>query len=201
VKKLLLKALCYAAASLFPLYCMTAGSVQLAQKYSPCVSVLGAVVASGVVAAMVLLVVMPPLRKKHKKAAILLGLGVAVLFGSYSLFFLEEVSFKDPQVSEEYSNLHPSLRLAVGGMTLLDSEFLLTDISRTREDYRKMGLPTNHGSSHLVQKTGYVHAVDIRTKGRGVIRNIFLRAYFRLLGLRTIRHVGTADHLHVQLPQ
>jgi len=27
-----------------------------------------------------------------------------------------------------------------------------------------------------------------------------MQLYFHLMGFRTLRHVGTADHLHVELP-
>jgi hypothetical protein len=33
-----------------------------------------------------------------------------------------------------------------------------------------------------------------------MLRNGLVRLYFEALGFRTLRHVGTADHLHVALP-
>jgi hypothetical protein len=45
-----------------------------------------------------------------------------------------------------------------------------------------------------------VHAVDLRTIGRAEWKNVLLNWYFRSMGFRTLRHVGTADHLHVSLP-
>ena len=53
---------------------------------------------------------------------------------------------------------------------------------------------------HFRQRDGWVHALDMRTIGHGTVRNWLTAAYFRLLGFRTLRHVGTADHLHVSLP-
>jgi len=32
------------------------------------------------------------------------------------------------------------------------------------------------------------------------VRNRLVQAYFWSMGFATLRHVGTADHLHVELP-
>jgi hypothetical protein len=61
-------------------------------------------------------------------------------------------------------------------------------------------LPVFEASLHFRQRDGYVHAMDLRTIGRGAVRNWTTAVYFRVLGFRTLRHVGTADHLHVSLP-
>jgi hypothetical protein len=50
-----------------------------------------------------------------------------------------------------------------------------------------------------VQEDGYVHAMDLRTEGRTELRNRGIQLGFWLLGFSTLRHVGTADHLHVSL--
>jgi len=42
--------------------------------------------------------------------------------------------------------------------------------------------------------------LDLRTIGRSERRNRLTAAYFQLMGFRTLRHLGTADHLHVSLP-
>ncbi len=76
----------------------------------------------------------------------------------------------------------------------------MTDLGRTPADYVAMGLPVLEQSFHYRQVDGYVHAMDLRTADRGAARNWLTQAYFRLLGFRTLRHVGTADHLHVSLP-
>ncbi len=90
--------------------------------------------------------------------------------------------------------------VAVATLILADDELVVTDLSRTPEDYAAMGLPVYEASLHYPQEDGYVHAMDLRTMGRPGWRNMLTQNYFRLLGLRTLRHVGTADHLHVSLP-
>jgi len=77
---------------------------------------------------------------------------------------------------------------------------VVTDAARTREDYAAMGLPPAETSLHFAQSDGYVHALDLRTAGRAEWRNVLVEAGFRMMGFRTLRHVGTADHLHVSLP-
>ena len=83
---------------------------------------------------------------------------------------------------------------------MLDRDLVITDVARRPSDYVRMGLPVNHGSLHLVPPDGYVRAVDLRTTGRAWVRNVLTVAYFNLMGFDTLRHVGTADHLHVSLP-
>ena len=74
------------------------------------------------------------------------------------------------------------------------------DAARKPEDYAAMGLPVYENSLHFEQPDGYVHAVDLRTLGRSAWKNFVMSGYFRLMGFRILRHVGTADHLHVSLP-
>lgn len=76
---------------------------------------------------------------------------------------------------------------------------MVTDADRQPEDYGKMGLPTKSHSLHYRQSSGYAHAVDLRTLRRGALRNALVAAYFRLMGFNTLRHMGSADHLHVSL--
>jgi len=57
----------------------------------------------------------------------------------------------------------------------------------------------NGRSKHYEQPDGWVHAVDLRTKSNGEIRNRAVQLYFEVMGFSTLRHVGTADHLHVQM--
>ena len=78
---------------------------------------------------------------------------------------------------------------------------MVTDLGRTAEDYLKMGLPVNETSLHFKLDDRFVHALDLRTVGRTEWRNRLTAGYFRLMGFRTLRHVGTADHLHVSLPK
>ena len=75
----------------------------------------------------------------------------------------------------------------------------MTDGFRVPEDYSRMGLPINDRTLHYKQKTGWVHAVDLRTNGRGAVKNFAMQMYFASMGFYTLRHVGTSDHLHVHL--
>jgi uncharacterized membrane protein (UPF0136 family) len=129
--------------------------------------------------------------------------GLAVLVAAYFLYWLLYLSgahAKGDAVRSEYRSLHPHLRLALGTLVLLDGNLLVTDASRRVQDYAAMGLPANERSLHLRQPDGYAHAADLRTNGRSWLRNAATVAYFRALGFGTLRHVGTADHLHVSYP-
>jgi len=118
----------------------------------------------------------------------------------YSVMFISGAHVKSAEVAETYRSLHPLLRLSISTLVLVDEELVVTDAARTPQDYTRMGLSVNESSLHLVQKTGYVHAVDLRTIGRSAVENVIVAGYFRAMGFRTLRHVGTADHLHVSLP-
>lgn len=118
----------------------------------------------------------------------------------HALLFLASVNAKTDDVRGYYRSLHPTLRLAVSSFVIVDPQLVVTDIHRTPADYAAMGLPLYESSLHFRQRDGYVHAMDLRTIGRGSVRNWLTAAYFRLLGFHTLRHVGTADHLHVSLP-
>jgi hypothetical protein len=83
---------------------------------------------------------------------------------------------------------------------LLDKKAIVTDASRVPEGYHKMGLKSKTHSLHYIQEDGYVYAIDLRTKGRSEIRNTFLKMYFYIMGFKSMRHVGTADHLHISMP-
>ena len=120
-------------------------------------------------------------------------------FVGYSLFNLSGKNAKSEEVRKEYLALHPFLKLSVGTLVLIDEGMLVTDMSRSSHDYQQMGLPSLKHSLHYKQSNGYVHALDLRTKGRSEFRNTALAFYFKLLGFNTLRHVGTADHLHVSL--
>ena len=129
-----------------------------------------------------------------------IGIGTMVMgYCLFSLFYLSSVNAKSADVQSVYRSMHPVLRVAVSTVTLADNDLVITDIERIEEDYGRMGLPVNQTSLHYRQESGYVHAVDIRTLDRGFIRNALLRGSFEVMGFRTIRHVGTADHLHVEL--
>ncbi|MFO7798249.1 hypothetical protein [Rhodohalobacter sp.] len=130
------------------------------------------------------------------------GIGVSTMvlgFSLFSLFYISSMNAKSADVQSVYRSMHPILRVAVSTVTLAESDLVITDIERFEEDYAGMGLPVNRRSLHYRQDSGYVHAVDIRTIGHGILRNALLRGSLELMGFRTIRHVGTADHLHVEL--
>ncbi len=128
-----------------------------------------------------------------------LALPVIAFYCAYTLLFLCRVNAKTEAVREYYTSVHPLLRLALSTAVLVDREIVVTDTKREAADYARMGLPTLDNSLHFPQQSGYVHAVDLRTIGRAGWKNFALVSYFRLLGFKTLRHVGTADHLHVSL--
>ena len=99
-----------------------------------------------------------------------------------------------------YQVLTPFGKLGYSPFLLFDREAVVTDLGRTAEDYLKMGLPVSETSLHFRLEDRFVHALDLRTTGRTERRNQLTAAYFRVMGFRTLRHVGTADHLHVSLP-
>lgn len=133
------------------------------------------------------------------KQRLVLALLVVAAYSLHGLVFLSDVNVKQVELKREFNQLHPVLRLGVSTLVFLDKDLLLTDASRIKEDYRRMGLPAKSRSLHFIQRNGYAHAVDIRTLRRGWIRNQLIRLYFWLMGFNTLRHVGTADHLHVSL--
>jgi hypothetical protein len=120
-------------------------------------------------------------------------------FCLFSLFYLSGVNAKSPDIREVYRSMHPILRVAISSVTLADGDLVITDIERVSSDYEAMGLPVNPNSLHYRQESGYVHAVDLRTRGQNTIRNYLLQFSLEVMGFETLRHVGTADHLHVAL--
>ncbi|MFB6280356.1 MAG: hypothetical protein ABEK75_12690, partial [Salinibacter sp.] len=132
-----------------------------------------------------------------KALLVLVGLG---LFQGYVLLAPNPAHVKSGEVHAEYTELHPLLRMSVATFLLVDDALLITDVSRHPSDYEAVGLSLNPHSLHYRQADGYVHAMDLRTKGRSEARILLTRRYFSALGFRTLRHVGTADHLHVALP-
>jgi hypothetical protein len=138
-----------------------------------------------------------------KKAIKYIFRGILVLVVAYTFYgmlYYSSLNTKTEEIHSYYRSLHPIMRVALTTVTLADSEVVVTDIQRHPEDYKRMGLPENKYSLHYVQPSGYVHAVDLRTKDRPWWKNWMFEYSFKLLGLSTIRHVGTADHLHVYLP-
>ena len=137
----------------------------------------------------------------HLRAAIRwVALPLVALYGGYSLLYLSQMNAKGPEVLSYYRSLHPVLRVAVSTLVVVDRHLVITDLRREPADYAVLGLPAAEASLHYPQPDGYVHALDLRTIGRPNWRNVLVAAYFRAMGFRTLRHVGTADHLHVALP-
>jgi hypothetical protein len=128
------------------------------------------------------------------------ALPLVLAYVVYALVYLSSVNAKSDQVRAYYGSLHPLLRVALCTWILVDREIVITDLARRPEDYATMGLPVFDGTLHYRQRDGYVHAADVRTAGRCVVKNWLVRLYFWSMGFDTLRHVGTADHLHVELP-
>ncbi len=127
----------------------------------------------------------------------------ALLLGFYCVYLLVFVSMsnvKTEDLQATYRHLHPVLRVALSTFILLDGDVVVTDTERVPEDYRAMGLSSRSTSFHFEQEDGYVHAVDLRTRDRTRLQNTVTKVYFDLMGFSTLRHSGTADHLHVSLP-
>ena len=132
----------------------------------------------------------------------LLTRGAAAVAGAYvvyALVFVASANVKSDAVRAGYSEVHPLLRVASSAVILVDPASVITDAGRTLEDYRLMGLTPNEASLHFEQDTGFVHAIDLRTVGRPEWRNRAVELGFWAMGFHSLRHVGTADHLHVSL--
>ena len=127
-------------------------------------------------------------------------LGITGAFALHGVLFLSANNAKSGDVRDGYREVNPLLRMATATLVLADRGLVVTDASRTLDDYRRMGLPPNEASLHFSQPNGWVHAVDLRTIGRKRWENGFMGLYFWSMGFRTLRHRGTADHLHVSLP-
>lgn len=127
------------------------------------------------------------------------ALPLVLAYAGYALLYVSSGHAKSEQVRGYYRSLHPLLRVALSTWMLVDREIVITDLVRRPEDYPAMGLPVYDGSLHYVQADGYAHAADLRTLGRSALWNGAVRLYFWSMGFGTLRHVGTADHLHVEL--
>jgi hypothetical protein len=127
------------------------------------------------------------------------ALPLVVGYTGHALLYLSRTHAKAEAVRAEYRATHPLLRLALSTLFLTNEDLVITDLRRVPSEYASMGLPVNAASLHYRQADGWVHAVDLRTADRGAIGNWLLARYFELMGFRTLRHVGTADHLHVEL--
>lgn len=128
------------------------------------------------------------------------ALPLVLAYVGYTLVYLSSVNAKSERVRAYYASLHPLLRVALSTWILVDRDIVITDVARRREDHAAMGLPVNDGTLHYRQRDGYAHAADLRTVGRGAVENRLVQLYFWSMGFDTLRHMGTADHLHVGLP-
>jgi hypothetical protein len=128
-----------------------------------------------------------------------IALPLVLAYAGYALLYVSSGHAKSEQVRGYYRSLHPLLRVALSTWMLVDREIVITDLVRRPEDYVAMRLPAYDGSLHYLQADGYAHAADLRTLGRSALWNGAVRLYFWSMGFGTLRHVGTADHLHVEL--
>lgn len=138
-------------------------------------------------------------KDKAKRFNLRAALVVMGAFTAFSMLYISASNTKTSNVQDEYAALHPLLRSAVSVLLIFDRDAVVTDMSRTHLDYREMKLAVKNKSLHYAQSDGYVHALDLRTKGRAESRNKWIESYFRVMGFRTLRHTGTEDHLHVSL--
>jgi hypothetical protein len=133
------------------------------------------------------------------KVRFILSLIFVFGFAFQGLMYISAENVKQSSLQKEFRQLHPILRLGVSTILIIDRKAIMTDAQRVPEDYRKMGLTKKQNSLHYKQNDGFVYAVDLRTSGRSAVRNWLLKTYFNAMGFQTLRHVGTADHLHVSL--
>lgn len=187
-----------------PFFVLVRTAVYLYQAYG---GVTWGAVAGGVLGATVVLLLCAALlrwklgRRGLPSRRFTQGLLVLVcLYCGYTLLYISPANVKTPALRETYTSLHPLLRLSVSTLVLADGELVLTDTERQPRDYVRMGLSVRERSDHYRQPDGYAHAVDLRTRGRAAWENTLMQVYFEAMGLQTLRHVGTADHLHVALP-
>jgi len=187
-----------------PFVILVRGSVYLfeAHGWYTWLALLGAAgVALGVVTLYGVWVVRHVTGKTTRPSAVAQWVAAPLVLGycGYALLYLSRVNAKTEAIRSAYTATHPLLRLAVSTLVLVDGDVVVTDLTRWRSDYGRMGLPAAQRSKHFRQPDGWVHAVDIRTTGRGAIANWMVEWYFRAMGFDTLRHAGTADHLHVEL--
>lgn len=180
----------------------TAVYLNLDQQINEWLSLLGGMGATTLFLSLLFFFVFRNVKRKKVMAKLTLS-SISMLVGGfiiYGLLYLNSVNAKSESIQEVYSTLHPILRVAVASTTLAEQDLVITDIKRTQEDYIAMGLTPRQSSFHYEQPTGFVHAIDLRTIGHSELRNTSLEWGLKLMGFQTIRHVGTADHLHVALP-
>jgi hypothetical protein len=144
------------------------------------------------------------LRLRSPRRALILLVALPTLLlaaGCLSVTHFPRSGFKSQDLCSEWYTLHPTLRVSLWIARLGAGEMVLTDVSRQPSDYDDMGLTAPSWSRHFFSpRNGYVHAIDLRVRDTGDLRNWARQGVFLALGLRADRHGGTADHLHVSLP-
>lgn len=202
--KIVFTILLIVALGIIPFFILIRTSIflNLAKDWNGWAALIGGIIASTSLLGIYVLILFRKVKNKKLLAQFGLG-GVAALVGGfcmYGLMYLSSVNAKTEDVREVYRSLHPILRVSVATATLAENDLVITDIRRTEEDYISWGLTPLQSSLHYEQKDGFVHAIDLRTIGHSEFRNKVLEWSLRSMGLQIIRHVGTADHLHVALP-
>lgn len=188
---------------ILPFYLLVRASVYLNvdQGYSGWVALGGGVLVAILLLLIYMLFLFQKVKDHKRRFKYSVGSAGVMVFGFclFSLFYLSGVNAKSPEIRDVYRSMHPIMRVAISSVTLADSDLVITDIERVSSDYNAMGLPLNPNSLHYRQESGYVHAVDLRTRDQSMIRNYLLQFSLEVMGFETLRHVGTADHLHVEL--
>lgn len=138
-------------------------------------------------------------KAKGIKQRMVFALLVVIGFSLHALVFYKNDNMKTDEVKKAYTSLHPLLKLGVSTIVLIDQDLVVTDAERIPEDYERMGLTRRNQSLHFKQEDGFTYALDLRTNDRTEWRNQALAIYFGAMGFNILRHVGTADHLHISL--
>src|SRR5256712_6019595 len=113
------------------------------------------------------------------------ALPLVLAYCGYALAYLSAANAKSERVRAYYTSLHPLLRLALSTLIFADRDIVITDLARGPADYSDMGLATNHASPHYRQRDGYGHAADLRTAGRGEVRNRLGQLLLLVIGVGT----------------
>lgn len=204
VLKAILSLLIIIGLGIIPFFILIRSAVflNLAKDWNGWIALIGGILASTSLLGIYVLLLFRKVKNKKLLAQFSFG-GVAALVGGfciYGLLYLSSVNAKTVEVREVYRSLHPILRVSVAITTLAEKDLVITDIKRTDEDYTSWGLTPLQSSLHYEQDDGFVHAIDLRTIGHSEFRNKTLEWSLKAMGLQIIRHIGTADHLHVALP-
>ena len=163
-------------------------------------AVAGGLLAGGLALSLVLIVA---LRWRSLKGAGLLCSAVLLAVataGTAGALRFPAGNFKTPELRGEWPQLHPTLRLALWVARLGERDLVLTDLARRPDDYEAMALDQPADSAHYALHGTFSRAVDLRVADAGELRDWARQGAFLLMGLKAHRHVGTADHLHVSLP-